>query len=123
MRDYFLTPHFKLSEFVRPQDPDPPAEVLDNIRMLAQRLQVLRDLLGRPMIITSGWRTEKHNREIGGAPNSYHIYGMAADVVFAGATPGYIAKQIPRWSGGLIVYPGHVHIDIRKVPYRGTGSY
>jgi zinc D-Ala-D-Ala carboxypeptidase len=43
-------------------------------------LQELRDVYGKPIKILSGYRTIGHNARIGGAPNSYHTKGMAADI-------------------------------------------
>ena len=50
---------------------------------LIRMLQVARDLYGKPIRITSGCRCIKHNRNVGGASNSAHLEGKAADI----ATP------------------------------------
>jgi uncharacterized protein YcbK (DUF882 family) len=44
------------------------------------RLEALRAAFGRPLTITSGYRCERHNAEIGGAPRSRHMIGLAADI-------------------------------------------
>lgn len=49
-----------------------------------RRLQMLRNLYRKPMIITSGYRDVEHNRAVGGAPNSLHTKGLAADILVAG---------------------------------------
>ena len=48
---------------------------------LAEKLQLIRDKVNRPLKITSGYRCIKHNasKAVGGSPNSKHRYGMAAD--------------------------------------------
>ena len=47
---------------------------------LLQLLDLARDIAGVPFIINSGYRCEKHNKEIGGVPNSAHVKGLAADI-------------------------------------------
>jgi uncharacterized protein YcbK (DUF882 family) len=74
-----LTENFKYGEFFCDgiQLPD---EYYPNILALAKELQKLRDYYKKPIIINSGWRTEEHNKEVGGAKNSMHLKGLAADV-------------------------------------------
>lgn len=108
-----LTPNFNLSEFLHGQDPLPAPWILDNLYRLANRLQVLRDLLGKPIIINSGYRSPEHNRAIGGAAHSYHLSGMAADIVVPGMTATQVQQFLKNWSGGLGSYPHFTHVDIR----------
>lgn len=70
-----LTKNFNRSEFQCPcgcgeQFVDPE---------LAEKLQAVRDKLGKKIKITSGYRCLKHNQSVGGGTNSRHRYGMAAD--------------------------------------------
>lgn len=59
---------------------EPNAMELKNlIRLCELYLQPLRDQYG-PIIINSGYRTTEVNRMVGGARNSYHTYGLAADI-------------------------------------------
>ena len=46
---------------------------------LVEKLQAIRDKLGKPIKITSGYRCLKHNQAVNGGTNSRHRYGMAAD--------------------------------------------
>lgn len=48
---------------------------------LVKLLQLIRDDIGEPLTITSGYRTESHNKAVGGASGSLHTKGQAADVV------------------------------------------
>jgi len=50
-----------------------------------RRLQMLRNLYRKPLTISSGFRTAAYNKRIGGAENSLHLEGKAADIVVAGA--------------------------------------
>lgn len=60
----------------------PNQDVVKNLKALCEHvLQPLRNHLGVPVIVTSGYRSPILNKRIGGAPNSQHILGMAADFV------------------------------------------
>ena len=74
--NYFqLSENFNLKEFECPCC----HTVLLN-PLLVSKLQKLRDEWGQPLIITSGYRCEFHNREVGGVKRSLHRLGQAADV-------------------------------------------
>lgn len=47
---------------------------------LLQKLEEVRELYGKPIRVTSGYRCPEHNKAIGGAPSSSHVSGMAADI-------------------------------------------
>ena len=51
---------------------------------LLRRLQAIRAETGRPLRITSGYRCSTHNRTVGGASQSRHMVGDAADIVIVG---------------------------------------
>lgn len=67
--------------------------------------------------VTSGYRTKKKNKAVGGAPNSYHLRNLARDIVFKGQCKltypdlGRMAKEL---FNGVIVYHNHLHVDLRK---------
>jgi len=110
--DTRLAPHFRLREFVKPNTPLPSDTILWNLWLLAQRLQALRDILQRPITITSGYRTPQQNKAAGGHPLSYHLRGMAADIVVAGLSPKQVQQILSQWQGGLGCYPTFTHVDI-----------
>lgn len=115
MQDKLLTPNFYLKEFVSSLDVDIPNFALINLEKVANRLQVLRDFWGYPIIITSGYRTEAHNQEVGGAPRSFHLKGLAADFVVDGMGPQEVQEALDDvWSGGLGKASTYTHIDIRR---------
>ena len=79
-------------------------------------LQSLRNRLGRPMIITSAYRSPEHNRRVGGAPRSKHLDGIAFDVRMDNHDPeSFIAQARALGFHGIGRYPrqGFVHIDAR----------
>lgn len=79
------------------------------------RLQALRDAIGRPMIIVSGYRSPRHNEAVGGAPRSQHLQARAFDVAMRGHDPAAF-EAAARAAGftGFGFYPDHgfMHIDI-----------
>ncbi len=61
---------------------NPPPEVIENLRALAVNiLQPLRDALGSPIKVNSGYRCPSLNKAIGGASKSQHMTGHAADII------------------------------------------
>jgi zinc D-Ala-D-Ala carboxypeptidase len=80
---------------------------------LVEKLDRAREVAGVPFIITSGFRDEEHNRNLGGAPNSAHLRGLAVDlnvvdsftryrVVFGLLAAGFLRVEVS---------PRHVHAD------------
>lgn len=62
-------------------DNTPSAEVCANLAHLGKYiLDPLREAWGAPIIVTSGYRCQKLNKAVGGASNSQHLYGQAADI-------------------------------------------
>ena len=51
------------------------------------KLQALRDRLGKPMIVRSACRSPEHNRAVGGAKASKHLEGIAFDIAMANHDP------------------------------------
>lgn len=96
-----LSENFTLDEFLVSQtasrqgiDNIPSPEVVENLRNLVVNvLQPLRHKFG-PMCVSSGFRCPKLNAAIGGAVNSQHIYGMAADINIPGIGNDALAVYI-----------------------------
>ena len=79
--------YFTLSEF---DSPDLPGS---GSRMQPQFLDMLddaRDLAGIPFIVSSGYRTVAHNKEVGGTTNSSHLVGCAADIAVRNSSQRFI---------------------------------
>jgi uncharacterized protein YcbK (DUF882 family) len=120
-----LTTNFDLSEFACKDGTPVPAELIPNAQLLANNLQVLRDHLGEPIHVNSGYRTPTYNAKVGGKKNSYHLKAMAADITCKSKTPKQLAAVIEKLiaakkmvQGGLGVYPGFVHTDVRRTKAR-----
>lgn len=118
------TKNFAPSEFVCPHC----GQGVDVIKQeLLDALQRLRELWGKPMQVTSGYRCEAHNKAIGGALKSAHVEGKAADIADPdGALKRFCTEDVLRkvgiWreadkdtggSGG-----GWLHAQVRPVPVR-----
>lgn len=56
-----------------------PSQLFNACRLLVQ-INRLRDALGVPLLVTSGYRTPEHNAKIGGAPKSNHMQCLAVDI-------------------------------------------
>lgn len=120
-----LSTNFSLDEFASADGTAPNGEVLKNLTELAKNLEVLRKHLGQPIRVTSGFRSKEHNKKIGGATNSYHVLGMAADIQVAKVTPEQVAKAIELLikegkmkEGGLGIYKTWTHYDFRGTKAR-----
>lgn len=87
-RNKKLAPNFVVGEFLCHCGCG-KALVDDNLPKL---LQQIRDHFGKPLIITSPYRCEKHNKAVGGATGSRHTKGQAADFYIPGVAPAEIAK-------------------------------
>lgn len=97
-----LSAHFDLAEMTSSSyatraglNNTPPQDVVVNLKRLAAALEMVRRVLGHPVIITSGYRSALVNKGIGGSRNSAHIRGLAADFVCpAFGSPRAICQEI-----------------------------
>lgn len=109
-----LSPHFTLEEFtfsetaVRKNIANiPTPEIIENLRIVARNLEIIRQNLGHPIIISSGYRSPAVNRLIGGSVNSAHCLGWAVDFTCPGfGTPYTVAQRI---SGMGLVFDQLIH--------------
>ena len=76
--DKQLTKNFKYSEFFC-KGIEPPAEYFNNVMQCALQLQKVRDIIKKPIIITSAYRTKEYNASIGGKKASQHLTANAVD--------------------------------------------
>jgi len=84
---------------------------------LIDKLQKLRALVGKSIIVNSGYRTPEYNSKIGGAPKSQHMEGKAADIRVTGVTPVQVAKLAKQVGfRGVGIYDTFTHVDVRPTP-------
>ena len=114
-----LAPDFKVRE-LRCRDGSDTVMVDETLTVVRQ---CIREQFGKPVVITSGYRTAAHNAAVGGAKSSQHLLGRAADIQVAGTSvedvAAYAESLMPDW-GGVGRYPvkagrttGWVHVDTR----------
>ena len=117
-----LSPAFRVREF-RCRDGTDTILIDEGLVVL---LQCIREHFGKPVTITSGYRTAAHNAAVGGSKSSQHLLGRAADFYVEGvpvaAVAAYAETLLPS-RGGIGRYPkdaahpkrstGWVHIDTR----------
>lgn len=118
--------HFSWGEFTKNLSRVPQNErVVDAIARLAYYLEEVRSQFGNPSItINSGYRPPVINQAVGGASNSQHLYGAAADIVVSGIRPHEVYTRLNRWhgsKGGLGDSNAFTHIDLRG--YRARWNY
>lgn len=118
--------YFKRSEFAckcgkhcngYPVEPD---------QKLVEVLEKIRKHFDVPVTVNSGIRCKKHNSSpaVGGASNSQHLYGTAADIIVKGVSPSEVVKYaeslMPN-TGGIGTYKTFTHIDVRSTKARWNG--
>ena len=77
-------------------------------------LQDIRDIYGAPMIVTSGFRCEDHNKAEGGKPTSEHLDGIAADIKVSNSRERFLLIKAAIEAGitRIGVGSGFVHLDV-----------
>lgn len=129
-----LSEHFIIEEFDCNDGTKCGSREYDGLEYLCKTfLEPLRDAYGT-VTINSGFRTPNYNAQVGGEPNSFHIYtahdgdDQAADITCAKGTPSQwhsklnsIRQNKRGGKGGLGLYSTFVHVDIRdyKADWRG----
>ncbi len=116
-----LTEHFRVWEFRCHDNTDRILICQETVDIL----EAVRNYFGKPITITSGYRTPSHNKAVGGASGSQHVKGTAADFkvkdVPTWAVAGYLEDNYPKH--GIGMYSTWVHLDARgkKVYWKDKG--
>jgi hypothetical protein len=112
-----LSEHFRSEEFVCPC-----CGAATAAPALIGALEDLRAIIGLPITIASGYRCVGHNLAVGGARDSQHVQGHAADIVVPGVPPVVLAMaalEVPAFAhGGIGFGPTICHLDVRGFPAR-----
>lgn len=126
-----IQPNFQISEF-KCKCNNSTCTCTWHDPLLSDYLQKIRNHFGKAVTITSGYRCPSHNTAIGGATNSYHTRGEAADITVKDTTPAEVAKYAESIGiKGIGLYETNtdgyfVHIDTRTTKsfwYGQAGTY
>ena len=105
--------NFNIDEF------DSPDEIGSGNLMDREFLQMLdkaRDIAGVPFRITSGYRSESHNRKVGGVPKSSHRLGMACDIACSDSRSRFkiVSSLMSAGFNRIGIAKNFIHVDNDK---------
>ncbi|HEZ1342578.1 TPA: ATP-binding protein [Neisseria meningitidis] len=122
-----ITEHFSFKELTRSETARrlglqnvPSDAEMANIQYTAEQLEKIRAYVGRGIVVTSCFRSERVNKAVGGSPTSAHRFGLAADCDAIGLTSLAFAKEIIKMRD-----EGKIKFDqlILEFPERGDGAW
>lgn len=119
-----LSKYFKLGEFIQSRTACTQnilaqfvyhKDIVDNIRFLHDQILLpLRVAIGAPITINSGYRCRAVNMTVGGATNSLHLWGLAADI-YAGDRQSLLIETARMFKyHEMIVHKTYLHISIKE---------
>ena len=122
-----LSPHFTLEELTRSQyaarkglSNDPDDSIIANLKRLAALLEQVRAEIGKPIIVTSAYRSPAVNAGIGGSKNSQHMFGCAADIRALSMSPDDLMLSITssdiKYDQLIREFDSWVHISVPNRP-------
>lgn len=122
-----LSKNFTLDELTHSEvalrngwDNTPPPAVYENLVRLANLLEQVRFLLGKPILINSAYRSKLVNDSLGSKDTSQHRLGCAADIRVGGMTVEEIARTIKysdiQFDQLIKEYDSWVHISVTNNP-------
>ena len=131
-----ITRDFSLAEFTHSQyaerhninNTPSDYELANIINITAPKAQKIRDLLNKPMLITSGYRCYSLNRAVGGSLTSDHLGGLAIDFIAPQfGTPKEVAKFLQKYVQDLginqLIHEGTwVHVGFAGVGQKPKGD-
>lgn len=115
INDVKVSKNFKLYEF---ECKDGSNLVKIDPRVI-ECVQRLRDIVGKPLYINSGYRTPEHNKKIGGSDFSQHVLGKAVDIPQPLGMSVDSFAEMGKKAGftGIGKYNWGCHFDVRDRPY------
>lgn len=120
-----LSEHFTLEEMISSQtaareglDNTPDLMMVAQLKATCEHLEVVRELLGHPIIVSSGYRSAQVNIAVGGAKDSAHCKGFAADILCPGFGPPFeVCKKLETLIFDQLIYEfgawTHISFDPR----------
>lgn len=113
--DFKVRKNFALKEFVCKCG----CNTLKTDTVLLNLVQAMRDEIGLPLRITSGYRCSRYNKKVGGATKSQHVQGKAADIniqdlLYRGWTYQELYDlAVKNGATGVGFYDTFIHVDVR----------
>lgn len=106
-----LSKNFHSSEF---DCPSKPYTGVNMNPLLIDKLQMLRNIIDKSIIVTSGFRTKEYNKEVGGAKDSSHTHGNAVDIAITNSLDRFFIVKYALVIGieRIGIYKTHIHLDI-----------
>lgn len=120
-----ITAHFRRSEFDQPARHGfaavpYPEDALPTLARLCEQLEIIRSASRGKITVLSGYRSPPYNHAVGGARNSQHMQGAAADIICDTRDTLELYALILGLHhlgdlslGGIGAYPTFVHVDVR----------
>lgn len=124
-KDKKLTEHFKVGEITCKDGS--PSYVINSA--VLEGLEKLRNIINKPIYITSGYRSETYNKKVGGAKDSQHVKGNAIDFSIKGMSSLEIYNILRQNNllgpvfKGIGLYDTFVHVDVRPNPHKRGYSF
>ena len=92
--------------------------ILDHFidKRLVDVLDAIRERIGQPIEVLSGYRCPEHNAEVGGVPNSQHVEGTAAEITYDGIDVDHLAQVAEECGAdgiGCYYHQDFIHVDVR----------
>lgn len=86
----------------------------DLSNLMLEKLDAIRELLGRPIILNSAYRCVEHNKSVGGTSDSSHTRGYAVDIRAVSSREKYelVKAAMSMGVNRIGVYSNFIHIDI-----------
>lgn len=107
--------YFTMNEFQCKDGCEMPASARENIKALVENvLDPVREQLGKPIYVNSGYRCPRHNLKVGGAVNSQHMKGEAADIR---CEDNMMLQRLIKAQGvfdQMIVYDTFLHVSYKR---------
>jgi len=105
--------YFEYEEFDSP-DIQGSGQLMDP--ELLDMIDKAREIYGKPIHVTSGYRTEDHNRKVGGVDSSSHLKGLAIDVACVRSNDRFemLTALIEVGFNRIGVASTFIHVDIDK---------
>ena len=123
-----LSKHFTLEELTFSDaaarhgiDNTPNEEIIENLkRLCALILEPVRDIVHKPVHVTSGYRSPIVNSLVGSKVTSQHIKGCAADIKVPGVSPEVLMKAIIGaglpYEQVILEFQNWVHVSVPNNP-------